>query len=127
MQKYFCLAEGISEEMANIVFNKTMHKVIKDAIKHARLVSIALYYSQVLKQLIKPSKAHNTYLTKEQQLQGKVNWLVKDPEVWDTMCEWCASVELRALSEQNQHNRWSKVSVHRYGADGHVRKTHRLV
>jgi hypothetical protein len=39
-----------------------------------------LYYSQVLKRLIKPYQAHNIYLTNEQQLQGKVDWLVKDPE-----------------------------------------------
>jgi hypothetical protein len=32
-------------EMANIVFDKVTRKVIKDAIKHARLVSTALYYS----------------------------------------------------------------------------------
>jgi hypothetical protein len=67
-QEYFCLVEGISEEMANIVFNKDMRKVIKDAIRHAHLVSITLYYSQVVKQPIKPSQAHNIYLTKEQQL-----------------------------------------------------------
>jgi hypothetical protein len=41
--------------MANIVFNKVAHKVIKDIVKHVRLVSTALYYSQMLKQPIKPS------------------------------------------------------------------------
>jgi hypothetical protein len=46
-----------------------------------------LYYSQVLKQPIKPSQAHDIYLTKEQQLQGKVDWLIKDSESWDAMCE----------------------------------------
>jgi hypothetical protein len=45
----------------------------------------------VLKQLIKPSQAHDIYLTKEQQLQGKVDWFIKDPEAWDVMCEWWAS------------------------------------
>jgi hypothetical protein len=39
-----------------------------------------LYYSQVLKWPIKPYQAHGIYLTKEQQLQGKVGWLVKDPK-----------------------------------------------
>jgi hypothetical protein len=57
--------EGVNEEMPNIVFNKAAHKVIKDAIKHACIVSTALYYSQVLKQPIKPSQAHNIYWTKE--------------------------------------------------------------
>jgi hypothetical protein len=45
-----------------------------------------LYYSQVLKQPIKPYQVHDIYLTNEQQLQEKVDWLVKDPEAWDTMC-----------------------------------------
>jgi hypothetical protein len=45
MQDHFRLVEGISLETANIVFNKAPQKVIKDAIKHTRLVSTALYYS----------------------------------------------------------------------------------
>jgi hypothetical protein len=32
-----------------------------------------LYYSQVMKQPIKPHQAQNIYLAKEQQLQGKVD------------------------------------------------------
>jgi hypothetical protein len=47
-----------------------------------------LYYSQVLKWPIKLYQAHDIYMTKEQQLQGKIDWLVKDPEAWDMMCEW---------------------------------------
>jgi hypothetical protein len=48
MQKYFHLAEGVSLEMANIFFNKAVQKVIKDAVKHACLISVVLYYSRVL-------------------------------------------------------------------------------
>jgi hypothetical protein len=48
-QEHFCLAEGVSIELASIVFDKVPWKVIKDAVKLARLVSTALYYSQVLK------------------------------------------------------------------------------
>jgi hypothetical protein len=55
MQEQFRLAEGISGEMSNIVFNKSMHKVIKNTIKHVCLVSTTLYYLLVLKQSIKPS------------------------------------------------------------------------
>jgi hypothetical protein len=44
-QEHFRLVEGISLESANNFFNKAAQKVIKDAIKHARLVSSALYYS----------------------------------------------------------------------------------
>jgi hypothetical protein len=39
MQDHFRLAESISIDMANIVFDKVAQKVIKDAIKHARLIS----------------------------------------------------------------------------------------
>jgi hypothetical protein len=39
-------------ETVNIVFDKATRKVIKDTIKHARLVSTALYYSQVLYHLL---------------------------------------------------------------------------
>jgi hypothetical protein len=46
--EHFRLAEAVSIEMANIIFDKAAQKVIKDAIKHARLVSTALYYTQVL-------------------------------------------------------------------------------
>jgi hypothetical protein len=63
-----------------------------------------LYYSQVLKQLIKPNQVHDIYLTKEQQLQGNVDWLIKDPEAWGAMCEWWMSMEFKTISEQNRQN-----------------------
>jgi hypothetical protein len=52
-----------------------------------------LYYSQVLKQLIKPHQAHDIYLTKEQQPQEKVDWLVKDLKACNVMCEWWTSMD----------------------------------
>jgi hypothetical protein len=64
-----------------------------------------LYYSQVLKQPIKLYQVHDIYLTNEQQLQGKVDWLVKDPEAWDVMCEWWTSEEFKAISLRNRQNR----------------------
>jgi hypothetical protein len=121
------LVEGVSEDVANIVFNKAMHKVIKDAIKHARLVSISAFYTSVLKQEMKPTLAHGIYLTKEQHIQGSVDCLVKDPEAWDWMCGWWASAEFRVISEWYRQNRLSKALVHHYGADSHVRKTQRMV
>jgi hypothetical protein len=51
-QEHFHLVEGISIEMANIVFDKAVQKVIKDVVKHPHLVSTALYYSQVLNHLL---------------------------------------------------------------------------
>jgi hypothetical protein len=63
-----------------------------------------MYYSQVLKRPIKPYQAHDIYLTKEQQLQGKVDWLVKDLEAQDAMCEWWMSEEFKAISMWNQQS-----------------------
>jgi hypothetical protein len=47
-QEHFCLVEGVSLDAGNIAFDKMTQKVIKDAIKHARLISTALYYTEVL-------------------------------------------------------------------------------
>jgi hypothetical protein len=80
-----------------------------------------------MKQPIKPHQTQNIYLNKEQRLQGKVDWIVKDLKAWDVMCEWWASLEFGVISEQNRLNRQSKPSVHHYGVDGHIRKTQRQV
>jgi hypothetical protein len=48
MQKHFRLAEDVSLEMTNIVFDKAAQKVIKGVIKHAHLVSTNLHYSPIL-------------------------------------------------------------------------------
>jgi hypothetical protein len=60
---------------------------------------------QVQKRPIKPYQAYDIYLTKEQQLQGKVEWLVKVLEAWDVMCEWWMSEEFKAISLWNRQNR----------------------
>jgi hypothetical protein len=44
---------------------------------------------------------HDIYLTKEQQLQGKVDWLVKDLKAWDAMCELWTSEEFKTISLWN--------------------------
>jgi hypothetical protein len=121
------LAEGVSESAANYVFNRGARKVIKDAMNHARRVSISIYYTQVLKRQMKPKLAHGIFLTKQEHLQGPVDWLVKDPEAWDWLCEWWSSEEFKRISEQNAQNRLSKPSIHHYGADGHIRKAQRMV
>jgi hypothetical protein len=122
-------------------------KVIKDTVKHAYLVSTALYYTELLYHLLslmnifyllitisvilvsdeaadKAKQMQHIYMTKEQHLQGKLAWLFKDPEAWDAMCEWLSSPEFKGISEQNRQR---KPSVHHYGADGHVRMTQRQV
>jgi hypothetical protein len=47
---------------------------------------------------------HDIYLTKEQHLQEKVDWLIKDLEACDMICEWWASAEFNAISEWNWQN-----------------------
>jgi hypothetical protein len=47
MQEHYHLADGISEDEANLVFNNATWKVIKDTFKHARCISVAYYYTQV--------------------------------------------------------------------------------
>jgi hypothetical protein len=46
---------------------------------------------------MKPTEVHEIYLTKEQHLQGGVDWLVKDKEAWDWLCGYWVSDEFRAL------------------------------
>jgi hypothetical protein len=47
MQEHYRLADGVSEDEANLVFNNAAQKVIKDAFKHADCISVASYYTQV--------------------------------------------------------------------------------
>jgi hypothetical protein len=43
MQEHYHLVDNISEDEANLIFNNATRKVIKDAFKHARCVSVASY------------------------------------------------------------------------------------
>jgi hypothetical protein len=83
------LSEGVPEQVAYVVFHNSSQKVVKDAIKHARFQSIAYYHRNVLKQPMnaRQVKALNLYLQKEEYIQGTVDWLVKDAEAWDSLCE----------------------------------------
>jgi hypothetical protein len=47
MQEHYRLADGISEDEDNLIFNNVTQKVIKDAFKHVRCISVASYYTQV--------------------------------------------------------------------------------
>jgi hypothetical protein len=53
MQEHFHLADRVSEADVHSVFKNAAWKVIKDAFKHASYISIATYYTQVLKQQMK--------------------------------------------------------------------------
>jgi hypothetical protein len=47
MQEHYHLVNGISKDEANLIYNNATRKVIKDAFKHARCISMASYYTQV--------------------------------------------------------------------------------
>jgi hypothetical protein len=123
------LPEGVSEQVAFVVFHNSTQKVVKDGIKHTRFQSIAYYHRNMLKQPMntRQAKASNLYLQKEEYVHGTVDSLVKDAEACDSLCEHCASPTFVAKSERARQNRLSKRSVHHYGAYGHVRKVQKMV
>jgi hypothetical protein len=47
------------------VFNNIARKLIKDAFEHARCIFVATFYTQVLKQEMKPTQVKEIYLTKD--------------------------------------------------------------
>jgi hypothetical protein len=47
MQEHYCLVDRVSEDEANLAFNNVACKVIKDAFKHVRCISVAVYYTHV--------------------------------------------------------------------------------
>jgi hypothetical protein len=47
MHEHYHLVDIVSEDEANLVFNNTTWKVIKDNFKHARCTSLVSYYTQV--------------------------------------------------------------------------------
>ena len=127
MQEHFRLDDGVSEADAHTVFHHAARRVVKDAFSDARVKAVTMYYTQVLKQPMKNKIAQDIHLTKEEYLKGSVDWLVKDGEAWDWLCGYWASDEFKAISDRNRQNRRSKPGLHRYGADGHVRKSQRMV
>jgi hypothetical protein len=102
------LPDGVSEDDTLVVFNNSAQKVIKDAIKRARYQSFTYYYMHELRQPMNTKIAKDFHLTKEQYLLGKVDWLVKDIEAWDSLCEWWASHDFRARSDRARVNWMSR-------------------
>jgi hypothetical protein len=47
MQEYYRLADDVSDDEANLIFNNAEQKVIKDTFKHAHCISVAFYYARV--------------------------------------------------------------------------------
>jgi hypothetical protein len=68
MEKLYSLAEGVFEDDALLVFNNSAQKVIKDAIRNARYLSITYYYKCKLKQPMNTKIVKDFHLEKEQYL-----------------------------------------------------------
>jgi hypothetical protein len=87
-----------------VVFHNSAQKVVKDAFKHARFQSIPYYHRNVLKQSMnsRQAKASNLHLQKDEYLQGDVDWMIRDAEAWDSLCEYWASPTFVAKSERAQ-------------------------
>jgi hypothetical protein len=85
-----------------VVFHNSAQKVVRDAFKYARFQSIAYYHRNVLKQSMnsRQAKASNLYLHKDEYLQGDVDWMIKDAEAWDSLCEYWASPTFVAKSKR---------------------------
>jgi hypothetical protein len=85
-----------------VVFHNSAQKVVKHAFKDIRFQSIAYYHMNVLKQPMnsRQVKASNLYLKKDEYLQGDVDWLIKDAEACDSLCEYWASPKFVAKSER---------------------------
>jgi hypothetical protein len=45
MQEHFRLADGVSEDEANLFSNNATQKVIKDTFKHTYCIYVASYYT----------------------------------------------------------------------------------
>jgi hypothetical protein len=84
-------------------------------------------YRHGLKHPMNTNIVRDFHLTKEQYLLGEIDWLVKDVEAWDSLCEWWASPDFRARSDRARANQMSKQVVHHYDTYVHVRKVHRIV
>lgn len=113
---------------AKAVFIKAAQKVLKDSFANARIQAVVNYFKSVEKVNKKRSaEVRRTHLTEEQYLQSSVDWIMKDMDAWRWMCKWWASPEFQQTSERNRANRTSRRGEHRYGADGHVGLSQRMV
>ena len=109
-------------------FRKCADKVIKDAMYNARIAAVNYYYKKIKGQkMSKALGANEIYLTEEQYLESVVDWLAKDMEAWRWLAKRWASPEWIAESNKHRANRGTEGPGHRYGADGHLGTTRRMV
>ncbi|WVZ54387.1 hypothetical protein U9M48_005193 [Paspalum notatum var. saurae] len=62
------------------------------------------------------------HLEAEELIQGDVDWIMKDPEVWRWIYHNWAGSDFQGASDRNRGNRTSKPRMQRFGADGFIGK-----
>jgi hypothetical protein len=127
MQEQFRLDETANEEHAKHVFHNVARKVINGSMLDARVKAVTVYYKKVKGQRMTNKQACEIHLTADEYIQSEVDWLTAHPEAWVKLCEYCASDEYKEISDRNHLNRKSKPGLHRFGADGFIWKSQRIV
>jgi hypothetical protein len=143
--------EGNHQAYALELFNHTAHMVMKDAVSYAHIQANNMYYKEVLGlKMNKKLSSSSIYLTEEQYNQVKISksfyiqylilvvflYSIFDigchmtylhrRQVYLEFCKLWSSSAFKAKSKKKRINR-GKDLKQRYDADGHVRKSQRMV
>lgn len=119
--------ETANEEHAKRVFHNAARKVINGSMSDARVKAVTVYFKKVKGQRMTNKQACEIHLTAEEYKQSEVDWLTAHPEAWVKLCEYWASDEYKVISDRNRLNRKSKPGLHRFGADGFIGKSQRMI
>ena len=102
-------------------FGKASVKVIKDAMSKV-WISVVCHYNNKVKGIpmeVKGSGASQIYLTEQEYLQSKVDWICKDLASWAWLGREWSSSEWIAKSKGKRGNRGGDLQ-HTYSGDGHA-------
>jgi hypothetical protein len=127
LQEQFRLDEPANEEHAKRVFHNAARKVINGSMSDARVKAVTVYFKKVKGQRMTNKQACEIHLTAEEYKLSEVDWLTAHPEAWVKLCEYWASDEYKVISDRNRLNQKSKPGLHRFGADGFIGKSQRMV
>jgi hypothetical protein len=119
--------ETANEEHAKRVFHNAARKVINGSMSDARVKAVTVYFKKVKGQRMTNKQACEIHLTAEEYKQSEVDWLTARPEAWVKLCEYWASDEYKVISDRNCLNWKSKPGLHRFGADGFIGKSQRMI
>ena len=130
MQHRYCLADDSAVDQGYLKrhFGKVARKVVKDAMCKARISAI-VYYCKKKKGMdmhVNGSGAGQIYLTEQEYLQSKVDWICKDSVAWAYLARLWSSPEWIAKSKAKRDNQGSDPK-HKYGGDGHAVLEKRMV